>query len=207
MSAGLLACSKRPGGGTLLRLGRMVDANTLAARAAKQSIDRHAIQLAGDVPQRHVDAGQRVDHERAAAHVAMRPEQLLPQMLDPRRVLAIEQIEERFREDFGRSRIDRLDVTPAGDAVIGLDTDEEDGTDPPGPQARDTDGGGAIGHLRRGISLGACGVGEHCQPSGDGPTGTRPLPPLRIDTLRLLHSGLRPEEITSYRRSIASPWL
>jgi hypothetical protein len=93
-----------------------------------------------------------------------------------------------------------FDVAPAGDAVIGRDTDKKDRADPPGPQARDADSGGAIRHLRRGISLGARDVGEQCQSSGDGALGARPLTPRQIDTLRLLHSWLPPEEIT-HRRS------
>ena len=66
-------------------------------------------------------AGDGVDHERPAAHVAVRAVQLLPEVLDARRVLAVEQLEQRLGQRLGRPRIDALDLAPADDAVIGLD--------------------------------------------------------------------------------------
>src|SRR5262249_55087063 len=73
-----------------LGLGRVIDADAIAARAAEQAIDRHAPQLAGDVPAGHVEAREGVHHEGAAAYVTMRPVDLLPQVFDARRVLAVE---------------------------------------------------------------------------------------------------------------------
>src|SRR5207249_9327194 len=71
----------------LVGLLRRVDADAVAGGAAEEAVDGDAPQLAGDVPQRHVDAGDGVDHERAAADVAVGPVELLPQVLYPRRVL------------------------------------------------------------------------------------------------------------------------
>ena len=128
MSAGRACCARRTaGGGTLTALRRVIDADAVAAGPAQQPIDRHVPQLAGDVPQGHVDAGERVDHERPAAHVAMGPVDLLPEIFDARRVLAVEQLEQRFDQRLRHSRIDSLDVAPADDAVIGFDADEDVG--------------------------------------------------------------------------------
>ena len=51
-------------------------------------------------------AGERVDHERPAADVAMGAVDLLPEVLDARRVLAVEQFEQRLGQRL-RRRADR----------------------------------------------------------------------------------------------------
>ncbi len=108
----------------LTALAGRIDANLVARRAAEQPIDGHAPQLAGDVPQRHVDAGNRVHHEGAAALVALRAVERLPQVLDPRRILPVEQLEHRLRQRLRHRRHDALDLAPAADAVIGAQLDE-----------------------------------------------------------------------------------
>ncbi len=47
-----------------------------------------------------------MDHERPAAHVAVRAEELLPEMLDAGRVLAVEQLEQRFGQGAGDLRLE-----------------------------------------------------------------------------------------------------
>src|SRR5439155_641295 len=156
--------------GHLHRIRRVVDADAVAARAAEQAVDRHAPQLAGYVPQRLVDAGEGVGHERPAANVAVGAVDLLPQVLDPRRVLAVEQLVQRLGQGLRDARIDALDVAPAGDAVVRLDLDEDAGVGPVGAQAGDADARRAVGDLRRGAALAADGldqvlVGVHERPT------------------------------------------
>ena len=133
----------------------MIDADAVARRPAEQPIDRHAPQLAGDVPQGHVDRRDRVDHERPAAHVAVGAKELLPEMLDPRRVLAVEQFEQRLGQRLRRPRIDPLEIAPAADAVIGFDLHINDRPDPVRLHRRDADARRAVGDLLRGVLLGA----------------------------------------------------
>jgi hypothetical protein len=135
----------------------VIDANAIAARPAQEAIDGHAPELAGDVPQGHVDGGQRVHHERAAADVAMGAVDFLPDVLDARRVLAVDQIEQDFDERLGDARIDALDLAPAGDAVVGLDLDEDGRLHARGLEAGDANGGRAIADLGGGILVG----GDH----------------------------------------------
>ena len=75
-------------------------------------------------------AGQRMHHERAAADVAMRAVDLLPKVLDARGVFAVDEFVERFDERLRHARIDRLDFTPTGDAVIRLNFHVHGGADP-----------------------------------------------------------------------------
>ena len=91
----------RAAGADLVGLRRGIDADLVARRPAEQAIDRHAPELAGDVPQGHVDGRDDVRHERPAAHVAVRAIELLPQVLDARRVLAVEQLEQRLGQGHG----------------------------------------------------------------------------------------------------------
>src|SRR5207302_7749718 len=94
-----------------------------------QAIDGHAPELASNIPQRHVDRGQRVDHERPAAHVAVRTEDLLPEMLDARGVFAVEELKERLGQRDGHRWIEPGDFTPAGNLVVGLDLEIRLGAD------------------------------------------------------------------------------
>src|SRR5262249_49439924 len=104
-----------------------------------------------------------VDHERSAANVAVRPEQLLPQVLDARRVLAVEQLVQRFDQRLRGARVDALEVTPADDTLVRFDANVDDGIDPEGTQSGDANGRAAVGDLHGGIALGSERVGNHGQ--------------------------------------------
>jgi hypothetical protein len=94
--------------------------------AAEQPVDRDAVQPARDVPQGHVEAGDGVDQERPAADVAVGAVgavQLLPEELNPRRVLAIEQLEQRVDQAVGPPWLQGADLPPAADLVAGLELD------------------------------------------------------------------------------------
>ena len=71
-----------------------VEPHVVAHRAAPELVARDAVHLAEDVPERDVDAA----HRRAADDVVAVPEVLaehhLPEVLDPRRVLADDQLGE-----------------------------------------------------------------------------------------------------------------
>ena len=77
-------------------------------------------------------------------------EQLLPQMLDPRWILAVEQFKQRFRERLRDARIDSLEIAPASDAVIGLDLHIDNRPDPICLERRDANRRSPIGNLRAG---------------------------------------------------------
>jgi len=64
--------------------------------------------------------GDGVHHERSAAHVAMGPKELLPQILDARRIFIVEQREQRPGQMSGDLRLELVDFAPAGDAVVGF---------------------------------------------------------------------------------------
>ena len=106
MSLGLPEKRMRPAGAGLVGLGRGIHADFVADVAAQQVIDRHAPELAGDVPQGHVDGRDRVGHVRAAALVAVRAVHPLPEVLDPRGILAIEQFEQRIGQRAGDGRVE-----------------------------------------------------------------------------------------------------
>lgn len=57
-------------------------------------------------------------HERSAAHVAMRAINLLPQMLDASRILAIQQFKNRERASVAATLVQLIDLAPARDAVV-----------------------------------------------------------------------------------------
>ena len=115
----------RPAGAGLVRLRRGVHADLVAARPAEQAVDGHAPELAGDVPQGHVDAGDDVRHERPAADVAVRAVELLPEVFDARGVLAVEQLEQRLGQA-ARALSARRPVTSPQPVmlVVGLDAVE-----------------------------------------------------------------------------------
>ncbi len=108
-----------------------VAGNRIPERAAEQLVDRRAERLALDVPERDVDCGQDRDADRARAVDAKdRPVvDLVPEVLDPVRVLA----DERVRERVVRERGDGAEVERgaseragpvAGNALVGRDLDE-----------------------------------------------------------------------------------
>ena len=145
---------------TLVRLGRRDTCESCRGIGPpSEPVDRHAVQLAGDVPQGHVDGRDGVGHERPAAHVAVRAVQLLPEVLDARRVLAVEQLEERFGQAAGDLRLQAGDLAPAGDLVVGLDLDVGLGPDRRGVQGGDADAGGPV--LRLAGAVGEGGFEGH----------------------------------------------
>jgi len=50
--------------------------------------------------------------------LAMGAEDFLPEILDARRVLVVEQLEQRLDERLGYAWIDPLEIAPADDAVV-----------------------------------------------------------------------------------------
>src|SRR5262249_59249877 len=124
--------------------GTGVHADLVAARPPEQTIDRHAPRLASDVPQGHVDGRERVRHERPAAHVAVGAVDFLPEIFNARRVLAVEQLEQRLREGAGDVRLQSGDLAPAGDLEVRLDLDIRLGPGGHGAQARDLQPGATV---------------------------------------------------------------
>ena len=135
----------------LLSFRRVIDANAVACRTTQKSVHRHVPQLAGKVPQRDVDRGDRMHHQGTAAHIAMRSIQLLPDVLDTCGVLAIDQLKQRLHQNSCDSRIDPLEVTPAADPVIGLDFHIHNWTNPIRLHARDANTRRTIENLCRRI--------------------------------------------------------
>ena len=67
--------------------------------------------------------GERVDQERAAADIAMGAIDLLPEVLDARRVLAVEELKQRLRELNRDVRLQPRHFPPPDDAFVRLDLD------------------------------------------------------------------------------------
>ena len=78
-----LGFGREVGGGfaLLVEAARGIGLDPVAA-AAEQPVDRHVGDLAGDVPQRDVDAADRLHDEPAPAVLPGAGEHLLPEMLD-----------------------------------------------------------------------------------------------------------------------------
>ena len=103
-----------------------VEPHVVAHRPAPELVARDAVHLAEDVPERDVDAA----HRRAADDVVAVPEVLaehhLPEVLDPRRVLADDQLGQILdgADDRPRVPLERR-LAPAVEAVlVGDDADE-----------------------------------------------------------------------------------
>ena len=78
------------------------------------------VELAGDVPEGHIDGGDGVYHEAAVAQVAVGAEHALPQVLDAGRVFADDDLGHRLGQGAGDGCIHVVDLAPAGDALAGL---------------------------------------------------------------------------------------
>ena len=128
------------------RLGARVHPHLVAAGAAQQAIHRHLIELAGNVPQRHVNGRNHVQHQPAAAQVAMGAEQPLPVMLDPRRVFADDQRSQRLGQGTGDLGLHIVDLAPADHPHIRLHLHVPLGPHRNGRQALDPNGRAAIFH-------------------------------------------------------------
>ena len=129
----------------------VIDPNAVSrGGTTEQPVHRNVLQLSGDVPQRDIETCDRMIHEWPAAHVAMGAKQLLAQMLDPRRVLADDQLGQRRHQRLDELRINALHDFPPADAVIGLDLHVENRSDPVRLHRADTDARRAIGDLGTG---------------------------------------------------------
>ena len=95
------------------------------AAAAEQAVERHPRHLAGDVPQRDVDAADPIHDDAAPAELAGAGEHLLPQPLDQQRVLAEQHRAEQIVDDVPGAAAADAGLADAGDAIIGLDLDQE----------------------------------------------------------------------------------
>ena len=97
------------------------------AAGAEEAVYWQFGDLAGDVPQRDVDAADRVHENAAATELPGACEHLLPEMLDQQRILADEQrLEASFDDGRGDTATDPS-LADSDDAVIGLDLDEQRG--------------------------------------------------------------------------------
>ena len=92
---------------------------------AQQFIDRHAQRLALDVPQRDVD-GRDGRGEDALRREEAAAEEHLPDVLDPRRVLADQQrLEVLDRADHRQFAPGDARLADAVDALVGIDDDKQ----------------------------------------------------------------------------------
>ena len=112
-----------------------IGAHLVAHLAAEQAVDRHACRLAGDVPERHLDgAHRRAPRLEAATHAdaphdPLDVDRVLPD--DPRLELQYDRLE---------VRLGRLDLTPAGDALVRRDADHRCAGDDSAFHVRDLQG-------------------------------------------------------------------
>ena len=106
---------------------RGVGQHALATDAAEQRVQRHPGGLAGDVPQRDVDAGDRL-HLHAAGAAGEGTAHVLPARGDVERALADHRGLEQAVDDRGVGHRARPpeDLAPAGQAGIGHDLDHGD---------------------------------------------------------------------------------
>src|SRR5260370_7519295 len=95
------------------------------AAGAEQAIDRQLGDLAGDVPQRDVDAADRLHDEAAPAVLPGAREHLLPEIFDQLRVLANEQRREVFFDHRRGDAAADPGFADADEATVGLDLDDQ----------------------------------------------------------------------------------
>ena len=101
-----------------------VDPHAIARRAAHQLVDRYAVGLARDVPQRLIDAARDRGLDRAAA-VERAAVNRLPVEDDPERILADEIVADLQRPGGARLGVVLEHLAPAGDAGVGRDLHED----------------------------------------------------------------------------------
>ena len=149
----------RDGSAAALRHGRGAGAAQQARihrelgtlRPAEQTVQRLAGHLAGKVPQRDIDAGERIHDRAVAAEQMQRALQIAHQRVDVARVAP-----DQYRADqrvehgpgAGRDRVSER-LAPAGDPLIGLDPHQQhaqarsraagDGLQPAGRAIRDSE--------------------------------------------------------------------
>src|SRR5215831_8798800 len=95
------------------------------AAGAEKAIERQFRDLAGDVPQRDVDAADRIHDDAAAAELAGAREHLLPQALDQERVLADQHRPQDLLDDVAGGAAADPRLANPDRALIGLDLDKE----------------------------------------------------------------------------------
>ncbi len=104
-----------------------VEPDVVAHRAAPQLVAGHAVHLAEDVPQRDVDAADRRAADDPAAVPEVLAEHHLPEVLDPRRILADDQVGEILDRPHDRPRVPlERRLAPAVQArLVGEHPDED----------------------------------------------------------------------------------
>ena len=110
-----------------------VGADPVVLDGAEQLADRLAERLPLDVPERDVDAADRVDRDPAAADEDHAAIHLVPEPLDVERVLADQQLAQALRDRVRAGRVHerrdglgrRVDLADAGDPLVGVDQDDE----------------------------------------------------------------------------------
>ena len=95
------------------------------AAAAEQAIERQIGDLTGDVPERDVDAADRIHNNPAAAVLARPREHLLPQPLDQERVLADQHRLQDLLDDVAGDATADPGLADPDHPLVGLDLDKE----------------------------------------------------------------------------------
>src|SRR5271170_4342540 len=108
----------------LVETAARIGLDAIAARA-EQTVDRQFRDLAGDVPQRDVDAADRVHDDAAPAELPGAGEHLLPQPFDQQRVRAKQHRPQLLFDHIPRAAAAGSSLTDAGDAIVGLDLDQQ----------------------------------------------------------------------------------
>src|SRR5215469_8048849 len=107
----------------LVKTAAGIGLDAVAARS-QQLVDRELRDLAGDVPQRDVDAADRVEDEAAPAVLPGPDEHALPQPFDHQRVLADERGFQVLLDHCGGDAAADPGLADADNAVIRLDLDQ-----------------------------------------------------------------------------------
>ena len=107
----------------LNRLWTWIHPYLIPTRTAQQAIHRNAVQLATDIPQRHINRGNRMNHQTAVADIAMCAEHPLPEVLRTRGILSNNQFGKRLCKRASHPGIHIIDLTPASNPGIRLDLD------------------------------------------------------------------------------------
>ena len=108
----------------LARVAVGVHAHRVTEATAEQPVDRHAVVLADQVPERGLDPRDRVvDDARGRTGARRAPAQLRPQAVDVARVLADQQRRE-VADDRGQARRGEGLADPGESLSLGIDADE-----------------------------------------------------------------------------------
>src|SRR6185312_685718 len=102
--------------------------DVVAHRAAEQVVDRQAAGLADDVPEGNIDAAHDVGGRPARPHIGEGAERLVPDRLDPGRIVTDQQLVDVPQCAGHRPVGDACrggDFTPAGNPLVGAHFDEQ----------------------------------------------------------------------------------